>query len=207
MKPVAASDEAQLPIALEHLYAAVGGLVDPRKELVAGSIVAQPSMYESLVDEIEPSRGNGSGRFIGKSRPPLWVDAFDLRTDIDNTVKQWQPGKGSTPRRLHSLSSRCWRPQDTQRIREHTRDLQGWAMSIRSVLNPEHVKEIAAPCPACGRRWVYKQHGGENIRAAALQLIAHQGCSCQACKTHWPPERYLFLCRLLGFDLPAGVIT
>jgi hypothetical protein len=32
------------------------------------------------------------------------------------------------------------------------------------------------------------------------------GCTCQHCGAHWTPDRSLFLCRLLGFELPAGVL-
>lgn len=64
---------------------------------------------------------------------------------------------------------------------------------------------MSAPCPSCGRRWYYRRRDNENIRQPALQLVIETGCTCQACGAFWPPERFLFLVRLLGFDLPAGV--
>ena len=49
-----------------------------------------------------------------------------------------------------------------------------------------------------------RDRSGERVRVPALQVIAEQGCTCVVCRTCWTPDRYLLLCRVLGFDLPAG---
>jgi hypothetical protein len=204
---VAPSDEKSLPAAIDNLYSAIGALIDPRKELISGTLMAAPSLYESLVNEIPASTGEFSGKFHGASRPPVWVDALDLRIQIDSRIKEWQPKGDSTPARLRALASQRWRPQDGATIRDYANDLRGWALTIKSYLDPEHIKGVSAACPTCGTRWVYRQHAGESVRQPALQLIVRQGCTCLACDSFWEPSRYLFLCRLLGFELPPGVLV
>ena len=204
---VAQSDEKSLPAAIDNLYAAIGGLIDPRKELINGTVMGAPSLYASLVDQIPASSGEYSGRVHGASRPPVWCDALDLRIQIDAQVKQWQPKGDSTPTRLRALASQKFRPQDTATLRDYSNNIRTWTHTIKGYLDPERVKGVSAACPACGTRWVYRQHAGESVRQPALQLIVRQGCTCLACDTFWEPSRYLFLCRLLGFDLPPGVLV
>lgn len=204
---VAPSDEKSLPAAIDNLYTATSALIDPRKELVDGALMAAPSLYESLIGAIGGEVGEHVRRSVAKSRPPCWIDALDLRVNIDNQVRQWRPQGSSTPVRLKALTGQKWRPDDCATIRDYVTQLRGWADTIKSYLDPEHVKGISAACPACGTRWVYRHHSGEEVRQPALQLVAQHGCTCLACDSFWEPSRYLFLCRLLGFELPAGVLT
>lgn len=207
MEPVTVTDERTLPAALDGFYNAVAGLVDPRKELFNGAVLAAPSLYETLVGEIPAKGGDFGGRFNGRSIPPVYLDAVDLRTTIDARVKSWLPRGDSTPGRLRRLASRRWRPQDVRLVRDYADEVASWSVSITALIEPEHVKTISAPCPSCGARWFYKNHAGEQVRTPALQLVISQGASCLKCKVHYPPDRYLWLCRLLGFDLPAGVVV
>lgn len=206
MEVVTATDESTLPNAVDELYRAVGGLIDARKELVGGVIRAAPSLYELLLGEIPAKRGDRETRGVARSLPNCFLDAIDLRVQIDGRVKAMHPAGRSTPERLRALAVKRFRPQDTRQVREYTAELQSFALSIRGLAEPEHVKEIAEPCPSCGKRYWYRQHGGEKVRTAALQLIASQGCTCLVCKAFWPPERFLWLARLIGHDAPAGVV-
>lgn len=200
-------DEQSLPDAIDQLHAAIGALVDPIKQMVGGAMLAGRSPYDDLVGEI-PAKPTGDtySHGVGRSRPTVWVDAVDLKNNIDTRAKQMHPHGGTTPERLRALASRKWRPQDTRRIRDHTAEIQSWRFSIRSLIEPEHVKQISAPCPSCNQQWIHRQLAGERIRRPALQLIISQGCTCGACGAHWPPDKYLFLCRLLGLDAPEGVL-
>jgi hypothetical protein len=204
-----ANEEAGLPGAVDQLYAAVAALIDPVKELVNGTVLAAPSPYDALVSEIPAkSGGDAFSRGVGRSLPTIWCDAVDLRTNIDTRAKAMHPQGGSTPDRLRALAAKRWRPQDTAQVRDHATEIESWRISIRALLEPEHVKQIAAPCPSCDTRYVYKTKAGEQVRQAALQLVADQGCTCQnpKCRATWLPAQYLFLCKLLGFDVPAGVL-
>jgi hypothetical protein len=201
------TDEASLPQAVDELYRAVAALVDHRKQFINGRVLAGPSMYESLLGEV-PAKSSGDTftRGVGRSIPCVFVDAVDLRAGIDGRVKSWQPRGDSTPARLRALASRRWRPQDAALVRRYATETQAWVSAIGNLIDPPHVKDVGAPCPACGRRWFYRSRDGEDIRQPALQLVIETGCTCQACGAHYTPDRYLWLCKLLGFEVPAGVL-
>ena len=88
MGSVTVTTDGCLPPALDRLYAAVGALVDPIKEMHDGAIVSAPSLYEQLVAAIPGTKGEGLGRRTARAVPPLRTDALDRRIEIDNTVRQ-----------------------------------------------------------------------------------------------------------------------
>lgn len=207
MGVVAVTEETQLPDAVDELHSAVAGLIDQAKELVNGRILAGPSQYEILLSEIPATRGEQGSRGVATSVAPAWADAIDLQATIDRRVKSWIPEGDSTPARLRVLASRRWRPQDVRAVRDIAAEVSSWTVSIKALVEPAHVKTVAAPCPNCNQRWYYRNHSGEQVRNPALQIVAEVGCSCQCCRAFWPPTQYLFLVRLLGFEMPAGVVA
>jgi hypothetical protein len=202
------ADESTLPDAIDELYRAVGELIDPAKKLIDGRVLAGPSQYETLLSEIPAtSSADSNFRNVAKSTPNVWLDAIDLRVQIDDRVKAWLPKGDSTPARLRVLASRRWRPQDVRLVRDIAAEVQSFGISIRALVDPVHVKTVSAACPNCKKRWHYRHQSGEQIRTPALQIIAEAGCTCVACKSFWPPQNYLFLMRLLGLDAPAGLVA
>ena len=131
-----------------------------------------------------------------------------LAQEIDNQTRKWMPKQGTTPQRLDMLTERSWRPQDTDEVRDMSRRVDGWCESIMQLLDPDSRKFIeGAACPSCGKRIVYRRDSaGEQVRQPALKVIVSQGCTCQACGAFWAPDRFLFLGRLLGYELPEGVL-
>ena len=83
--------------------------------------------------------------------------------------------------------------------------LEAWVAQIRELLDPPARWSLPNPCPACGVRTVYRIKDGEHLRMAALQVGA-EGCECQSCRTVWTPDRFVWLARLLGYEMPAGVL-
>lgn len=204
---MAATEENELPAAIDQLYRAVGDLVDPVKEMVQGRVLVAPSAYEQLVREIPATRsGDSFSRGVGRSLPPVYCDAVDLQVEIDSRTAELHPEGQDTPQRLRGLAGKRWRPQDTRKVRDAAEEIAAWRVSIRALTDPERVKTISAPCPACGRRWHYRQNAGETVRVPTLQLVIETGCRCLACGVFYPPDRYLWLVKLMGFDTPAGVV-
>jgi hypothetical protein len=154
---VAVVADEYLPAALDRLYEAVGGLIDPRKELHAGALLAAPSLYEQLGGEIAATAARGETCGAMRSMPPVWMDAMDLRGEIDDAVVAWQPGAGGTPSRLRRLAARPWRPQDTRSVDQIAGNLDSWTVQIGALLEPQHVKHFSVPCPACGATTVYRR--------------------------------------------------
>jgi predicted RNA-binding Zn-ribbon protein involved in translation (DUF1610 family) len=130
--------------------------------------------------------------------------------EIDTALEIWQPQYTGTPPavgRLRGLQARKWRPQDVHGIDQISAACEAWAKDITALLNPVSVKHVAAACPACGTKTIHRRDsGGELVRQPALQIVALQGCTCLHCHTTWAPQYYLHLCRVLGFDMPAGVL-
>lgn len=218
--PVTETD-GNIQAARSRFNSAVHALTAPQQRpryLENGGVVTEwvPSLY----DQLRASTGGQNVADKGDSRQarmPIWVDAVDLLTLIDATVLFWSrpnpltdlppTGKWVTVARLEALDAATWRPQDTDRINRWTASLREWASRIKNMLDPESVKHISAACPACGQTTVWRRDAaGEMVRQPALQLVTNQGCTCQACKTFWEPTKYLFLCKLLGFELPEGVL-
>ena len=163
------------------------------------------SRYRQLQDSVGGQQIEAKSG--GQARLPIWADPVDLLTAIDSTVADWitAPNK-TTVERLDAINGTTWRPQDTDMVERWCTQLFGWVRGIDQLLNPEPTKEVLAPCPQCGRRYVYRQHAGEQVRQAALQITGSAGCVCHACKASWGPQQYLFLIRLLGEELPEGVL-
>lgn len=201
------TEESTLPDAIDQLYRAVGELFDEQKQYVQGRVRVAPSWWDRLTEAVAATGlKDGTSRAVAKSRPLCWADALDLKVRIEDRAKSWIGGD-SVPGRLRALASRRWRPQDTEAVQGIAAEVQSWRLAVTALVEPSHIKSVAAACPQCGERWVYRMHAGERVRQPALQLEAATGCLCQGCRAFWPPEKYLFLCRLLGFDLPAGIVA
>jgi predicted RNA-binding Zn-ribbon protein involved in translation (DUF1610 family) len=189
-----------------RLVKAVNRLCEPRYAQFNNSMFQSPSLYEQLKSDLAGMQGENKSP--AKSLPPIWVDACQLLADIDGQVSRWLPRRrGSTPGRLGILSDRPWRPQDTDHVSTLARTVDQWCEQITHLIDPQSVKHISAPCPSCGKKTIYrKDQAGEVVRQPALRIVAHIGCTCQACGAHWAPDRYLWLVKLLGFELPEGVL-
>jgi predicted RNA-binding Zn-ribbon protein involved in translation (DUF1610 family) len=186
---------------LEH---AVGRLVDKRPAVYHDVTLYAPSLYACLVSDLAGTQGET--RTPAKSIPPVWIDAVQLRQDIDAQAHRWLPMPGTTVWRLSAIADKTYRPQDTDKVNDMTNVIDAWCESIVNLLDPQSRKEITAACPSCGKRTIYRRECGEMVRKAALVLIPNEGCTCQACDAHWSPSYYQHLARLLDISPPEGVV-
>lgn len=210
-----------LRAAIERLRAAVGRLVNPADNYLNNTYIRVPGLYLQLFDAVhldpQSNAGQGGG---GKSRPPMWTDAADQLNNIDMMVGIWPTGSaGNTIAQLKALAAKTWTVEQTNQVKRLAGIINAWADDITTLLNHDHVKyiyaldsdgnkqRVPASCPNCGVSTVQKRDsGGEVVRSPALQVITEQGATCQECSEFWPPERYVDLCKQLGFPLPAGVL-
>lgn len=203
--------DGNLPAAMRALTDAIHQLTEPRSTIHNDTIINGPSLYMQLWDAVDGEATNGGGSGGGaKSRPPFWLDAFDLCREIDVAVECWQPaftGVPATVGRLKWILKRKWRPQDTRQMEQITTAVQSWAVSIDDLMNPKPKWTLPNPCPNCGVKTVYRNDAsGERVRTAALQINGNKGCTCQACRYTWEPHRFQILAGALGYALPTGVI-
>lgn len=207
--------DGNIQAARTRLKRAVDRLCQPNHGYHGRTMVTAPSLYEQLCSDLAGMQGDN--KTPAKSLPPIWIDAAQLKARIDTQTAKWNPTrtldhwnpnrKSPTPDRLLGLAERTWRPQDTDTVNTMARAVDHWSDSIRNLLDPQSVKHITAACPSCGRQTVYRRDdAGELVRQPALRIVTNQGCSCAHCDAHWTPDKYMFLCKLLGFDLPEGVL-
>lgn len=206
------AEDGSLPESLGRLGNAISALIDPKPQTVEDRIIWVDSLYTQLVEALPGEQGSGQG--VARSLPPVWLDAADLKCEIDTTVSVWLPApvidllEGDTMPltvlRLEQLEKKAWRPQDTRQIDQIAGIVESWAANIKNLLSPTPKWSLPAPCPSCNRTTVYRRDsGGEMVRQPALQ-IGVDGCTCLACKTVWPPERFVLLSKVLSM-LPDNV--
>lgn len=206
-EPIPNEDGALRP-ALQALEDAVHALCGTQSSFQANRLVYGASRYLQLMDAVEGATINTGGGGGSKSRPPMWVDAYDLLAEVDLAVECWQPafeGVPPTVGRLNCIVARSWRPQDCRQIQQITTAVEAWVLSINELLDPPPRWTLPYPCPNCAAKTVYRRDsGGEMIRQPALSVSTETGVLCLKCKAHWPHGKLLFLGRLLG-SLPSNV--
>jgi len=197
--------DGNIQAARTKLTRAVDRLCKPRAAVYHDKTRYALSLLRQLEADLAGTQGDT--RTPAKSLPPLWIDAVQLLGLMDTETRSWYPKERGVSARLGALSATSWRPQDTDKVTTMASTVDGWCETILHLLDPESVKHISAACPSCGRGFVYrKDSAGETVRQPALKVVTETGCTCQACQAHWTPDRYMFLCRLLGFALPEGVL-
>lgn len=196
--------DGQIHYAVGRLEKAVDRFTQPKVAIMQNHLRHAPSLYDQLRGDLPGTQGDT--HTPAKSIPPLWIDAVDLLGTIDRTVQSWNPKPSTTPQRLNGLVAQKWRPQDTNKVDAMATKVDSWTVQAIALLEPTATKTISAPCPQCNQSTVYRRDSaGDMVRRPALQLVAHLGCTCQACKSHWPPSQYMWLTTLLGLDSPEGV--
>lgn len=196
--------------AKQRLSNAISSLIDRRPHLLDnGATTWLDSRYTELREAIHGHHIGQTGR-NSEPQPPVWIDGIDLISEIDRTVGEWEPSRPEhrqylTVSRLEVIEAKTYRPQDAQELNARAADVERWVHRYQILCDPKP-KSVAAACPACGKKTVYRESAGEQVRQPALQITVN-GCVCQACRTTWEPKQFVFLAtRLLGYGLPEGVL-
>jgi hypothetical protein len=195
--------DGSLPAARRRLADAIAALCDPVMQVVDGRQLFTSSWYMQLVDDLAGQQGQN--HTPPRSLPLIWLDAWDLLQEIDTAVSAWQPDGTDTPTRLAAIQARPFRPQDSRSMDQISGCVESWTQNIRSLLVAERHWTLPSACPACGTRTVYRHDGDDLVRQPALQ-ISPDGCCCARCKTAWEPSKFVWLARLLGYEMPAGLL-
>jgi predicted RNA-binding Zn-ribbon protein involved in translation (DUF1610 family) len=197
--------DGNIVAARTKLSRAVDRLCKPRMAVYHDKIRYALSLYCQLESDLAGTQGDT--RTPAKSLPPLWIDAVQLLGDMDSETRGWFPRGRSTPDRLGALAGIPWRPQDTDKVTTIASTVEAWCETIINLIDPKAQMHITAPCPSCGKSIVYRRDsGGDLVRQEALKWTPNAGFQCQACKASWSPEQTLFFAKLLGIELPKGVL-
>jgi predicted RNA-binding Zn-ribbon protein involved in translation (DUF1610 family) len=197
--------DGNIQAARTKLTHAVDRLTKPRMAVYHDKTCWALSLYRQLQADLAGTQGDS--RTPAKSLPPLWIDAVQLLGDMDSETRAWYPKERGVPARLGALSATSWRPQDTDKVTAIASTVDAWCETIINLIDPKAQMHITAPCPSCGKAIVYRRDsGGDLVRQEALKWTPNAGFQCQACKASWSPDQTLFFAKLLGIDLPAGVL-
>jgi predicted RNA-binding Zn-ribbon protein involved in translation (DUF1610 family) len=197
--------DGNIQAARTKLTEAVDRLTKPRMAVYHDKTCWALSLYRQLQADLAGTQGDS--RTPAKSLPPLWIDAVQLLGDMDSETRAWYPKERGVPARLGALSATSWRPQDTDKVTAIASTVEAWCETIINLIDPKAQMHITAPCPSCGKAIVYRRDsGGDLVRQEALKWTPNAGFQCQACKASWSPEQTLFFAKLLGIDLPSGVL-
>lgn len=223
-------EDGQLRPALQALEDAISMLIDPRQQFNDGKRYWTDSWYDQLIDACPGAQGQHHNPHAG-SVVPFWVDAVELRQEIDSAVGRFQKDPGpfdgdlsaqrpptpETVRRLRLILKRGFRPQDCRIIYDIVDACKDWVTRIDDKLNPVPMRTLWdaddskkwAACPQCGANdvWVHDpaSHDGKPIRKPALEMdpSGFTKCANKHCRAEWSAP--FILCGMLGYDLPAGM--
>lgn len=201
-------DTDLLPYTRTQLSNAISALIDEKPHSFEDEdgkhrIEWVHSLLTQLQEAVTASR-DGMNTGVAKSKPPLWLDAVDLLHEIDRNVRTWAPGP-DTLHKLRHIDGLKWRPQDVPLLEQWAQDIHNWCERIKLLLSEESVKTVAAACPECDEKTVYRWRAGERIRQPALQITT-KGCTCRNCHTTWAPEHFELLAAALQCEPIEGVV-
>lgn len=79
-----------------------------------------------------------------------------------------------------------------------------WVHRIEGFFNPVETREIKAPCPSCGERWVFRVRDGERVQVPALGFVRAGGviseARCAGCGVRWSRDQFEWLARAVGAE-------
>lgn len=208
MKPVDA------PTPTELILAALAELSQPRRvvewqgEGEKREIFKRvdPPLLDWLRDCIASNTGGTGGGKQARERTPMDVGAFTLYEDIDGRVRSWmselgaRAGKNLPASKILASWYTLWigtNPSDRM-IQAYADIMEGWANSIRDVLDPPKRIEITSPCPFCGQEWINvglkladgSDDPNDTERVRVLVAVERENmddsyATCRACDRVW----------------------
>jgi hypothetical protein len=199
---------------VDELRRAVADLADPITRKVLrddGSTTTHtaPSLLAQLQDAVGNSGGRGG--VARKGAPlPISPEATDLLAELSYGAAAMhynalQHDHADAAVHVRSTANIAARWTDWNALAQVVQQLQLWAHAIRALLDPPQRLHIAAPCPRCGERVVWRESGGELVQVPVLQIDSENGCVCLACNHQWPPGKLGHLklsMAVMGTDLP-----
>lgn len=197
-----------------ELRQAVADLVDPiGRKVLRDDGTATAHVAPSLLDQLQDAVGNSGGRGGVARRDvpmPISAAARDLLTAVTfgaadmhyKAIRRDCPDLADQVRATAAIAGR-W--TDWQAIIRVVEQLHAWAHEIRELLDPPRRMHVAAPCPACSERMVWREAAGDVVQVPALQLLDDLECVCLACGHRWPPSKLGHLklsMAVMGTDKP-----
>jgi hypothetical protein len=207
------TEQRPLPQALADLAEAVHALCDPTETVVLrDDLTTTEHTGASLLDQIAgvehggetgKSRGTPNRLPLDPAKLDVWLEIKGSAEDLhDRALMHSRLTPEQHIRRIADLASGWQDPQVVLWIVDH---LIVWRKMILGVLDPARHLSIAAPCPNCEARMVWRMDPSsrERVQVAALSVESDTGCTCLQCGAHWTPQQYEHLALVIGCE-PIG---
>lgn len=155
----------------------------------------------SLLDQLREATSTSTEKGTGgssafASKPLLCVVAWDLYHQIE---KRWRTYGETLEQSFREVPQWTQGWTDIESLRKILVQLQSVIKAIQNLLDPPRRLHVAAACPACGARTVFRpDESGELVQQAALSVDGIAGCVCLSCHHSWAPNQLEFLATVLG---------
>ncbi|MER5388361.1 hypothetical protein [Saccharopolyspora sp. NPDC002686] len=167
----------------------------------------------SLLEQLRGATATGSeaSRTGGGRGTPLPVSpaAVDLLTEIEQDaadlhIKALVHDRLTPEDRIRALVEIVGRWTDVRAVWTALGFLRRWTTQIQTLLDPPRQLHVAAACPACEARMVWRADPdtGEEVQTPALIVDGRIGCTCLACGHVWAPANLEHLAAVLGCAPP-----
>lgn len=203
---------------MESIDYAVTRLTETHTVAMDGNEYECEALLAQLREARTSSVGAGSGGGAGDGGL-INVAALSLWEQIDGVARAWmrefhRPHAGDLADVIRQLPRVVQAEHangtitDTQREELDAMPAQ-WVAMIEDLFDPPHQKELTAPCPECGERYVTQEivENGrvvETTRAAAVIIPVKRGraivAECRSCGAMWATET-----QLVGLAAAMGI--
>ena len=192
---------------MQDIDRAVERLTENHTVHLEGAEYECAALLEQLREAISSSTGAGSGGGSGDGGL-LNVAALTLWENIDGIARGWQQTfreghRGELAQVIRRLPASIHAAHANNEIDDLFRErldamFASWVAQIEDLFDPPRVKELTAPCPACGERYHLEVKTGKNgtvietTQMAAVIIPVKTGralvAECRSCATMWGTE-------------------
>lgn len=179
-------------------------------------------LREAMTSSIGAGSGGGSG-----DGGLINVAAFTMWEQIDGVARAWllelerfrgDDIAGVIQRLIPAIKAAHANGILTDEQRDELNSYPArWVTMIEDLFDPPHTKELTAPCPDCGERWVTNEERDprgrvvETKQSAAVVIPVKRGraivAECRACGALWATEsRLLELAEGMGIEVDFAAL-
>lgn len=194
---------AELREAVRELDRAVHELIGARVMHDDQGTFTAPSILTELCSHLHQRPRQPGGKTMFESQPALWLDAFDLKSEIEASVRTWAGRSGDAQSLLDDLTRDSYATHHASWLRAVARQIAGFAARAAALLSDQPRElNLKDPCPAvvdgavCGATVHLRHVDGPDepaLRTTALVVsldpsMMPTGVRCRECGSRW--EQY-----------------
>ncbi|MBA0126301.1 hypothetical protein H0B56_12185 [Haloechinothrix sp. YIM 98757] len=160
------------------------------------TIHPEPSLLAQLREAVETGSENGKAGGRSSTRSPADLAALALLQQAERDaaamhVQALAQDTVTPEERIRAVAGIVGRWTDPRAVATMLEQLRALKRAIRGLLDPQRHITVAAACPECGTRMVWRHQDGENVQTPALSMEHDRGCVCLHCGETWSTPQHL----------------